>query len=175
MSQHWKKMGVCSTWTICNSSRVIRKVRKTQHQNPEFGHTQGEIFKIPTKKYISIWGGMNLRKPSILVVNWVSSYLSFFLSATTAATYIFTAANCTTTIISLEPCPLNAEYDHFILSCSISYWDLLKCKIYFPDTAERGFRGWKEAQTQGYFTDNCSNLMFLHPIQGIQLAKELLT
>jgi hypothetical protein len=24
-------------------NRVIHKVRKTQHHNPEFGHTQGEI------------------------------------------------------------------------------------------------------------------------------------
>jgi hypothetical protein len=33
------------------------KVRKTQHQNPEFGQTQGEIKKKPAKKYISIqWG-----------------------------------------------------------------------------------------------------------------------
>jgi len=24
-------------------NRVIRKVRKKQHQNPEFGHTQGDI------------------------------------------------------------------------------------------------------------------------------------
>jgi hypothetical protein len=47
--------------------RVIRKVRKTQ--NPEFGHTQGEIQKKPAKQYISIQGGMKLRKPSILVVN----------------------------------------------------------------------------------------------------------
>jgi hypothetical protein len=42
---------------------------KTQHQNPEFGHTQGEILKKPAKKYISIQQGMKLRKPSILVVN----------------------------------------------------------------------------------------------------------
>jgi hypothetical protein len=29
---------------ICNN-KVIRKVRKTQHQNPEFGHAEGgEIF-----------------------------------------------------------------------------------------------------------------------------------
>jgi hypothetical protein len=49
--------------------RVIRKVRKTQHQNPEFGHTQGEIKKKPAKQYISIQRGMKLRKPSILVVN----------------------------------------------------------------------------------------------------------
>jgi hypothetical protein len=50
--------------------RVIRKVKETQHQNPEFGHTQGEIHKKkPAKKYISIQRGMKLGKPSILVVN----------------------------------------------------------------------------------------------------------
>jgi hypothetical protein len=49
-----------------------------------------------------------------LVVTWVSSCLSFFLSASTAATYIFTALSCTTTIIPLEPCALNAEFQHFI-------------------------------------------------------------
>jgi hypothetical protein len=38
---------------------------------------------------------MKLRKPSILVVNWVSSSLSFFLSASTAATHIFTDPDCT--------------------------------------------------------------------------------
>ncbi len=38
------------------SNRVIRKSRKTQHQNSEFGHTQGEIQKKPLKKYISIQG-----------------------------------------------------------------------------------------------------------------------
>jgi hypothetical protein len=50
-------------------NRVIHKVRKTQHQNPEFGHTQGEIKKKPAKKYISIQGGMTLIKLSILVIN----------------------------------------------------------------------------------------------------------
>jgi hypothetical protein len=29
--------------------RVIRKVRKRQHQYPEFGHKQGEIQKKPAK------------------------------------------------------------------------------------------------------------------------------
>jgi hypothetical protein len=42
---------------------------KTQHQNPEFGHTRDEIFKKPVKKYISIKGEWKLRKPSILVGN----------------------------------------------------------------------------------------------------------
>jgi hypothetical protein len=38
-------------------NRDMRKVRKRQHQYPEFGHTQGEIFKNPAKKHISIQGG----------------------------------------------------------------------------------------------------------------------
>jgi hypothetical protein len=43
----------------------------------------------------------------------------FSLSASTAVTYVFTAHNCTTTIISLESCALDADesmYHH-----SISY------------------------------------------------------
>ncbi len=127
-------------------NRVIRKVRKTQHQNPEFGHPEPWVWSLHrvgfkkkgAKKCISIQGGMKLRKPSILVVNWVSSCLSFLLSASTAATYIFTAPICTTTIISLELCALNAEFKHFIL----------RLNLYFADTTERGDRGWHEAQRQ---------------------------
>jgi len=40
--------------------------------------------------------------------------LSLFLSASRAATYIFVAPIYTTTIITLEPCALNAEFQHFI-------------------------------------------------------------
>jgi hypothetical protein len=116
-------------WSWRPYNRVICKVRKTQHQNPEFGHTQGEIRKKPANKYISIQRGMKLRKPSILVVNWVSSCLSLSLSASTAATYIFTAPKCTTTVISLEHRTLNAEFQHFILSCSILCWDLIKMSL----------------------------------------------
>jgi hypothetical protein len=39
---------IISTQNLYN--RVMRKVGKTQHQNPEFGHTQGEIKKKPAKK-----------------------------------------------------------------------------------------------------------------------------
>jgi hypothetical protein len=117
--------------------------------------TQGEIQKKPTKEDISIQGGMKLRKPLILVVKWVSSCLSFFLSASTAAASIFSASNCTTTIISLGPCALNAEFQHSILSWSISYWDLIKC-LYFADTTERrdrGVRGGPKTEwRQGYCT-----------------------
>jgi len=58
-----------SFFTFLPHIRVIRKVRQTQQPNPEFGHTQGEIFKKPAKKYISIQRVVKLRKPSILVVN----------------------------------------------------------------------------------------------------------
>ncbi len=43
----------------------------------------------------------------------LSFILSFLISAT-AATYIFTAPTYTTTIKTLEPCPLNAEFQHVI-------------------------------------------------------------
>jgi hypothetical protein len=39
--------------------RVLGKVRQTQHQNPEFGHTQGEIkkTKISKKSILAFKGG----------------------------------------------------------------------------------------------------------------------
>jgi hypothetical protein len=58
--------------------------------------------------------------------------------------YFSTAPTCTTTISTLEPCALNAEFQHFVLSCNIS---LKKC-AYFADTTERWDRRWKEAQSQ---------------------------
>jgi hypothetical protein len=61
--------------------RDIRKVRKRQHQYPEFGHISQAEIKKRAKKYISINGEL---KPSILMVPRVSSYLSFFPSASVA-------------------------------------------------------------------------------------------
>jgi hypothetical protein len=37
--------------------RVFRKVRNTQHHNPEFDPKPGEIEKKPAKEYISIQRG----------------------------------------------------------------------------------------------------------------------
>jgi hypothetical protein len=84
---------------------------------------------------------MKLKKPSIVAVNWVSYCLSFFLSASTAATYIFTAPNSTTTIISLDPCALNVEYQYFILR-------FIKISLLYGYHWKRG-QGVKEAQRQG--------------------------
>jgi len=38
-------------------NRNICKLRKRQHRYHEFGHTKGEIKKIPAKNYINIQGG----------------------------------------------------------------------------------------------------------------------
>jgi len=40
--------------------------------------------------------------------------LFFFLGASTAATYIFTALTCTAPKINFESCALNVEFQHFI-------------------------------------------------------------
>jgi hypothetical protein len=90
--------------------RDIRKVRKRQHQYPEFGHTQGKIQKKPAKKYISI--------QETIFDGFLSFFFSLSASTAAAATKIFTAPTFTATIISLEPCALNAEiheFQHFIL------------------------------------------------------------
>ncbi len=88
-----------------------------------------------------------------MVVNWVSSCLSFFLSASTAAAYIFTAPTCTTT---LEPCALNAEFNEISLLCGYHWKRGLGVKA-LPQ------RGWR----QGDFMDN-SNVYNLSPLVGSQ-------
>jgi hypothetical protein len=88
---------------------------KTQHQNLEFGHKLGEIQNKPEKSTLEFQRGEETQKGiNLFSVNQVSSCLSFFLSASTAATYIFTAPTCTVTITTLECSALNAEFQHFI-------------------------------------------------------------
>jgi hypothetical protein len=87
---------------------------------------------------------------------WVSSGFDlFFLSASIVATYIFTAPTCTTTIITLEPCALNAEFHHFIIIPRFYNKTSLLCG---PHSKKEGIGGWKEAQKRGwkqdYFMEN---------------------
>jgi len=49
------------------------------------------------------------------MVNWTSPCLCSFFSASSVAVNIFSAPTCKATIINLEPCALNAEFQHFIL------------------------------------------------------------
>ncbi len=90
---------------------------------------------------------MKLRRPTILMVPEFPP--SFFDPDRLHCCYIdfHYSYLCISTIIPLEPCALNARNQRFVLSFSISYWDLIK----FPnitDTTKRGVRGWKEAQRQ---------------------------
>jgi hypothetical protein len=115
------------------------------------------------KNYISIQegGGWNL------VVSWVWPCLPFSLSASSFATldfhcsYLYSYYNSSRTLcikcwdsafrtelqhfilrynkISLlcEPCAWDAEIQHFALSCSIVYWDVIKFP-YFADITQKG-------------------------------------
>jgi hypothetical protein len=143
---------------LVSINRGIRKVRTTQHHNPEFGHTQGEIKKNRQNKYISIQGGMKLKKLSILVVNWVSPCLSFFMSISTAVTCVFSVPNCTSTIINLELCAFNAEFQHFISRFNKMSW---LCRYH-----------WK---TSNYTTIILQNLeeVFKYSVNNISLVEKL--
>jgi hypothetical protein len=110
---------------------------KTPHQNLEIGCTQGDIKKNLQKN--ANQGVVKLRKPSILIV------LSFILSFLFPERLHYTT--CTITVITLTPCALNVEFQHFILRFNKKFH-------YFADTTARGDRGRKEAQRQGDFTDN---------------------
>jgi len=109
--------------------------------------------------------GHKLVFPPFWVVYWVSSPLSFFLSASAAATYIFTAPTCTTTIIILELCALNAEFQHFI---PIFDKIFLLCEYH----CKRGLMGERECD----FTDNFSITKILSspvsfPQSGLKSSK----
>jgi hypothetical protein len=87
----------------------VRKVRKIQHQNPEFGPKPGEIQKKKlAKKKMSIQGYVNPEKHHFFwVVNRISPCFDtsvFFPETSTPATHIFTAPTCIATKITLEPC-----------------------------------------------------------------------
>jgi len=69
-----------------------------------------------------------------------SPYLSFFCSASTVAAYIFTSPTCKATTISLEPCALNADFQHFIPRFN-------QISLLYGYAWKKGL-AWKEAQRQ---------------------------
>jgi len=99
-------------------NKVIRKVRKTQHRNPLFGHIGDEISKNRKKKYTGLERGMKLSLAAKLVLNWVCPVLSFpeRLQPITAA------AMCTVTVNVLEPGAFNPEFQYFIPSFNKISW-----------------------------------------------------
>jgi hypothetical protein len=76
------------------------------------------------------------------VVNRVSSCLSFLPERLHFCSYIFTDPTCTTIIITLEFCVLNAEFQHFILRFN-------QISLFCEYITKRGDKGGKEARRQG--------------------------
>jgi len=103
-----------SRWTFWYN-RVIHKVKnpETQHQNLEFGHTQGEIKKKNSKNTLALggrgWGGGETQK----IINF-DGKLSFMMSL--LLLHIFSLLYNYSTLNTLEPCALNDEFQRFVLS-----------------------------------------------------------
>ncbi len=98
--------------------------------------------KYMQKNSLTFKGGKGkFKNPLIIMINWISPCLSFFLSASNTATYIFIVGTCTSIIITLEPYALNAKFQHFI--------PIFNKISSFYGYIERGVWGWKEAQRQG--------------------------
>jgi len=94
------------------------------------------------------------------MIIWVSPCLSFFLSTSTVATYIFIALTCTTSIIPLEPYALNDEFQHLITRFN-------KISSHYG-YIERGVWGWKEAQKKGNFMKNLN--IYIYTPQNIYMG-----
>jgi hypothetical protein len=90
--------------------RAMCQVRRLGGKNGQFWHNRHQMCNWEGKFYKRKKLVPKLVFPPILVVNWVSSCVSFFLSACNTATCIFTAPTCTTSIIALKPCALNVEF-----------------------------------------------------------------
>ncbi len=89
----------------------------------------------------------------------LSFTLSFlFCSASTVAAYIFTALTCKATIVSLQPCALNADFQHFILRFN-------KISLLYGYLWKKGLGWWNESQRQDDFTNNFS--IYTYTLQNI--------
>ncbi len=123
--------------------RDIRKVRKRQGENPEFGHTWVEIQKKPAKKYISIQGGAETQK----IINFYGFTVSFFFPERVHwcyidfhCSYLYIYYNLSRALcIKCWDSAFRTQFQHFILRFP-----------YFADTTKRGVRGWKTGWLYGY-------------------------
>jgi hypothetical protein len=131
--------------------RVILKVRKRQHQNPEFGCKRGEK---PAKKYISIKGGDTQK-----TINFGGklSFICLLLLCDRLDccyvlydwSYMYRYYNYSRTLC-IKCWLLALPLSLFVFGGiqRISYPDFIKFP-YFANETERGVWVWKEAQRQG--------------------------
>jgi hypothetical protein len=75
-----KRMANLNINHVSYAIKLFVKVRKREHHNPEFRHTQGELKKTPAKSTLAFNKGVKLRKPSILVVNLMSMNIPRYYS-----------------------------------------------------------------------------------------------
>jgi hypothetical protein len=145
-----------SSYRWQQQNRVFHKIRKTQHQYPEFGPEPGEIIKIPAKMYITLQGGSQTQKYTTfcaklsLIRFW--PVFPFHERLHSWYKYIFTASTCTTTIITSN---LAHGYDKE-LACmifSISYPDLIKISLLCRSHSKRGYE-LKRVPKTGWSQDN---------------------
>jgi hypothetical protein len=97
--------------------RVCRKVRKTWYQNPEFGRKPGEIQKQAAKQYISLQGGSNSDMHHFLCQTEFHPVFtpSFLFPERLRCCDIYCHCSYMEDYYNyLEPCALNAEFQHFI-------------------------------------------------------------
>ncbi len=78
------------------------------------------------------------------MVNWVWSFDPLFPFP--EQIYIFTTPTCATTIITLKPCALNAEFEHFILRFNKISLGTLQIPL------KEGIGGEREGDFTDYFT-----------------------
>ncbi len=96
--------------------KVIGKVKRLGGENGQFRHNIGH------RKLNSKWNFTKRKiwRPKLVFSTKFGGKLSFipsflFPERPTIAAYIFTAPTCTTTIITLIYCALNAKFKHFVL------------------------------------------------------------
>ncbi len=95
--------GKKNIWRKFCHIRDLRKVRKRQHQYPEFGYTQGEIEKKNLRKSTLAFKpggrwGLKLRKPSILMVPEFHPVFLFPLSVDFHCSYVYSYYNSSRTL-----------------------------------------------------------------------------
>jgi hypothetical protein len=117
--------------------KVFSKVRKTQHQNPEFGPKAGEIQKRTLAEFHLVLG------PSCPFPKRLHCFSTL---------YVWNKREYPLRCYSYFCCSHLYDYYNYSGTLCIKYWfftisypDLIKFH-YFADLSQRGHRGWKDAQ-----------------------------
>jgi hypothetical protein len=121
----------------------VKEINPLRQNRKEIVSSWDSKKKSLPKKYIRQKDRVKLRvKLRFWWFSWVSPCLSFFSSVPLHYCYIYIHWSylSTRTVIRLEPCALDAEFQHFILSFNKNFITL---QIPLKQT---GVKGWKEGQ-----------------------------